>query len=1603
MKKIVFLICSLLALYGFTQAQTTYTFSNYPAGVQYAENEVHVLDEDVTLYTTQCHFTSQIRVYSSNSHNGFFYSSELPLYIESLTFYMGYNDDVVNIYGSTDGSTWSLVGSTPVSSSYSNCTINFGNNNFNYFKFDVAGSNQIRVTSMTINYKSTGPGNVAQMPTFDPAPGVIQTPTDITIACGTNGSSIYYTTDGSTPDNTSTLYTEPIHITQSTTIKAIAYANGYNHSPIATATYLIPVTYPNIAAFKSAFTNTSTQPCLIDNDITVVYSKTINNQTYNQTYTYVKDETAGLLIYETTPNTITNTYQEGDIIEGGIYGTFSLFNDQIEFLPLEDPAPASNNEGAVTPIIITMDELYSNYAQYDAQLVTLEHVSANQAISFGLGLLGDSQSIRQGDNVIHIYNRFYSLDTSFSYGDVFDITGFIGIHNSSIQIQPRGNFDIGTSVPRPALSIIAPEDGANMSTLDTLTIDIDIQNFELGTDGLLKIECPMLAAAGMESPLYLDATSYEYFVGQVLSPLPAGTYTATVSLVGLDSAELSRPVSATTTISIVAPTLPTPAITISGDEADAENTYYFTALVTLTEAQEGAAIHYTTDGTTPDESSPLYTEPFNVTTGCTIQAIATMPYYANSDVATATIIIDTPTVVTPTFNPTAGIYTDSIVVSILCSDEDASIRYTTDSTEPTEESALYEAPITINSTTTLTAKAFKTDWRPSALAEATYTIVNEPILTVSPAALTFNSENLTRELTVSAAYINTPITITCSNAHFTLSQETIAEANGNHIVTVTFDGTEPATGIVTISADTLSLEVTLNATVTLPAPTFTPEDNTADTLISVAIACENADAAIYYTIDGTDPDTNATQYAEPIVLDQVGDYTVKAIAFLNDWDNSAIATAHYNIYRMTVETPVFTPEPNTYDTSITVAITCATENSTIYYTIDGTDPDENATVYNEPINLSDEGIYTIKAMATRNNWNNSEIATAEYTIDITYDIITPSSDTIAYTTGFESDEGFTASTTYNNTSESYTGTEGQQWATYYGTPSTTDPLEGSQSMQMRWYLSSPSNYGYTRMDFDVHHATRIRFKAKSTGNLNAIVSYSTDGGNTYTDSVFAITSNAQDYELVVSRTAAYDIVRFKFSIAEYSGSTNAARLIIDNVNIFNFPNAVAHNTSMPVIAPNAGVVYEPTQVSISCEDSNATIYYTLDGTTPNDSATIYTEPFTVEATTTVKAIAFTEGLNPSNIASATYTFPVEVPNIAAFKAANTTTNNTIYKITGDVTFVFESGSNLFIEDSTAGLLIYDNQNVISNEYTEGDIIKGGVYGSFKLYNGLAEMIPSISMAEASGETTLVTPIMTTIDEVGSNYTQYESRLVQLEQVIFTLGGEFDDHSESQALDIAQEDAEMVVYNNFLSVSMSIPADYEATVIGFISRHNEVIEIIPRNNNDIIGFNDDFDTVATPVITVNPLTNNMVSIELSCATEGATIHYTMDGSTPDTNSETYTGSFIWNNEVFTIKAIAVKQGMTNSPVASYTNDPDGIESFESSFEVYPNPTHRALTLHYAQGNIDQVCLYDIYGKMIRSDMVGDATVTLDLSTLATGTYFLRIHTPEGMVTKKIVKQ
>ncbi len=162
-----------------------------------------------------------------------------------------------------------------------------------------------------------------------------------------------------------------------------------------------------------------------------------------------------------------------------------------------------------------------------------------------------------------------------------------------------------------------------------------------------------------------------------------------------------------------------------------EGIYTTGQLVTINCSTEGAAIRYTTNGTDPTEASSIYTSPLEITSTTTIKAIGFKDGWARSATASTTYTISE-LVAAPEFDPPGGSYTSTQYVRITCSTNGATIRYTSDGSDPTDTSAPYTAPLTIRNTTTIKARGFKESWVPSATASACY------MISLSVAAPEFN-------------------------------------------------------------------------------------------------------------------------------------------------------------------------------------------------------------------------------------------------------------------------------------------------------------------------------------------------------------------------------------------------------------------------------------------------------------------------------------------------------------------------------------------------------------------------------------------------------------------------------------------------------------------------------------------------------------------------------------------------------------------------------------------------------------------------------------------------------------------------------------------------
>jgi hypothetical protein len=129
-----------------------------------------------------------------------------------------------------------------------------------------------------------------------------------------------------------------------------------------------------------------------------------------------------------------------------------------------------------------------------------------------------------------------------------------------------------------------------------------------------------------------------------------------------------------------------------------------------------------------------------------------------------------------------------------------------------------------------------------------------------------------------------------------------------------------------------------------------------------------------------------------------------------------------------VDMPVFTPRAGIYTEAQTVTITCRDKKATVYYTLDGTDPTTESTVYTEPISVSDN--MTIKAIAVTDT-ECSYISTGEYVIRA----LTPSADDADYVWAedWSSSPAGTAAEAFQNPSVLYSGDNGLYCLTYNAT------------------------------------------------------------------------------------------------------------------------------------------------------------------------------------------------------------------------------------------------------------------------------------------------------------------------------------------------------------------------------------------------------------------------------------------------------------------------------------------------------------------------------------------------------------------------------------------
>ncbi|MBM4103936.1 MAG: hypothetical protein FJ263_07780 [Planctomycetes bacterium] len=328
----------------------------------------------------------------------------------------------------------------------------------------------------------------------------------------------------------------------------------------------------------------------------------------------------------------------------------------------------------------------------------------------------------------------------------------------------------------------------------------------------------------------------------------------------------------------------TPTFSVDG------GTYNNEFNVVISCATPGATIHYTTNGLNPTESDPVIASGSSVLVNqsTTLKARAWKGSMTPSNVKSATYQL---VVATPAFSVSGGTYNTEKYVTITCATPGATIHYTINGVDPTENDPVIASggSIYVDRSMTLKAKAWKGNMTSSSIKSATYSlVVSKPTFSVTGG--TYSTEKY--------------VIITCATPGATIRYTT--------------DGSDPNTGAIYDP----NIPVVIDHSLTLKAkawkgnmtpssiqsatyqlfvatPVFTPDGGGYEMDQTVVITCATPGTTIRYTTDGSNPNNGMViENGGSVIVSSDPPTTLKAKAFKTGWPDSAIKSSIYYAARI---------------------------------------------------------------------------------------------------------------------------------------------------------------------------------------------------------------------------------------------------------------------------------------------------------------------------------------------------------------------------------------------------------------------------------------------------------------------------------------------------------------------------------------------------------------------------------------------------------------------------------------------------------------------------------------------------------------------------------
>ena len=742
-------------------------------------------------------------------------------------------------------------------------------------------------------------------------------------------------------------------------------------------------------------------------------------------------------------------------------------------------------------------------------------------------------------------------------------------------------------------------------------------------------------------------------------------------------------------------------------------------------------------------------------------------------------------------------------------------------------------------------------------------------------------------------------------------------------------------------------EFTLNENTTLYAqwtvagavalPTFSVAEGIYNVVQSIVLTCSTPSSSIYYTTDGTEPTTSSSVYTSPIAVNQTT--TIKAFAIADGLTDSNIASA---TYILKCATPTITIPEGVFVSSKVLTMASVTEGAAIYYTTDGsTTPTSISTAYDSSNKPSIDATTTIKAVATKSGWSDSDIATETFTketvlegIDALNAATTSSTATVHYVKLTD------AQITYVDANGNNGFLNDANAGIYlYGLANDltlNTKYNGVYKITSKTYNSWP--------EVTIFETIAGEGSSEVTSDMTPVEMTASDLENNFSDNI-SRQIRIKDHTLSGNKlTSGINLVT---SYISSSLTENGTYTLIGYPSIYNstkrFNVVTAYpKPAAPTFDPVEGEFSETFTLHLACATDGVAIYYTTDGTTPTTSSTLYNDATGIVISTadvTVKAIAYYQDMT-SDVASATYTY-----RAVAKPLFGTASGTEVYYGTKVTVTCATDGADIYYTLTTDGNEPTDPTNA-SKPYPDGGIAINANTVKIKVVAEKNGDYSSIAAATYTLKNPAAPTFSTDAGAVARN-TVVTINSAEGTTIYYTTDGSDADKgtdSGSNSVNITIDDAmtlKAIAIDPELNMSTEVSAAYTIA------------------------------QVAPPVIgTAAGMLAKGTQVTITTATDGATIYYTVDGTIPTASSNVYNGYVVINKEC-TLKTIALKENYIDSEVASAAYTVAGAsESFLFSALGYSNGDEvenvggTEVTITFSDGGGSNVPKYYTDGSAVR---------------------------------------